>query len=73
MASLWVTVCWTAEGLHETRTNPASVKGQVAHPSPRCAVNQRRVASRCTCLGPGESDEHIDIEQRRHGHSLSTL
>lgn len=39
-----VTVCWTTEGLHETLTNPDSVKGQVAHPSPRCTVNQRRVA-----------------------------
>ena len=39
------------------------------------AVHREPTACRAVMhvIGPGEGDEHIDIKQRRHGHSLSTL
>ena len=37
--------CLTAAGLHETRTKPASVTGQVAQPNGRVSANQACTAS----------------------------
>ncbi len=51
MASMGVTVCLTTAGLHEIRTNPASVKRQVAHPCSRWASNHVHAAEWCTWLG----------------------
>ena len=39
IASDGVTDCLTADGLHETRTNPASVSGQVDQPLMRASEN----------------------------------
>ena len=45
IASPGATACPTTEGLHETRTNPASVSEHVAQPLFRCALNQERAGA----------------------------
>ena len=70
MASRGVTVCLTTVGLHEMRTNPASVKRQVAHPCSRCASNHVPCCGVVNVVGPSQGYEDIHVQEGSHGHWL---
>src|SRR5207245_11132588 len=50
-ASLGVIVSIENAGLETTRTNPACVIGQVAHPARACRANQRCDLANASCSG----------------------
>ena len=64
-------MCRTTDGLHESRTKPASVNVHVAHPFMPLLFKPSPCRSMVYVVGPSEGYQDIDVQQCGHGQSLN--